>query len=322
MEHWSKEHQLRKRSIGSLEVTVVGVGCNNFGRWLDIEQSRGAIHAALDLGVNFFDTADHYGRPRTASESFVGECLESRRNEAIIATKFGRPLDDRRQGAKAWYVKSATEAALRRLRTDRIDLMQLHIPDPATPIEETLGAFADLIAEGKIREIGASNFDVEQLREAAAAAGRHGIPGFASTQSEYSLLQRQAETDVFAECQRTGMAFLPYLPLYNGLLTGKYRTGEPIPAVSRIGGKNEQVRAAIVSERNMAIVAELTAYAQQRGHTLLELAFAWLLSHPGIPSVIAGVSSPQQVAANVAAAQWELTPAEIAEIERIAPLTA
>ena len=172
---------MRKRKIGSLEVTVVGVGCNNFGRQLDAERTQRVMYAALDQGVNFFDTADQYGRPYTSSESLIGEVMGSigsHRHELIIATKFCRVLDDRRQGAKAAYVKSATEDSLRRLRTDRIDLMQLHIPDPTTPIEETLGALADLVAEGKIREIGASNFNVEQLREAAAAASSKGTPGF------------------------------------------------------------------------------------------------------------------------------------------------
>ena len=313
---------MRKRRIGSLEVTVVGVGCNNFGRQLDVAQTRRVIYAALDHGINFFDTADHYGRPRTASESVVGEVLGARRDEAIVATKFGRPLDDRRLGgAKTAYVRSATEDSLKRLRTDRIDLMQLHIPDPTTPIEETLGALSDLVAEGKIREIGASNFSVAQLQEAQAVAHSLGTKCFVSTQEEYSLLARKAETNVMAECERNGIAFVPYFPLYNGLLTGKYRFGQPASTDTRIGSKDEQAQAAIFSKRNMAIVADLTDYAEKRGRTLLELTFGWLLSHQVIPAVIAGVSSPEQVLANVKAAQWELTANEIADINRLAPMT-
>jgi aryl-alcohol dehydrogenase-like predicted oxidoreductase len=297
------------------------VGCNNFGRQLDVAQARRAIYAALDQGINFFDTADHYGRPRTASEMVVGEVLESRRDEAIVATKFGRPLDDRRLGGgKASYVRSATEDSLKRLRTDRIDLMQLHIPDPATPIAETLGALSDLVAEGKIREIGASNFSVAQLQDAQTTARRLGTKSFVSTQEEYSLLARGAETSVMAECERNDMAFVPYFPLYNGLLTGKYRYGQPAAADTRIGSKDEKSQAAIFSRRNMAIVADLTDYAEKRGRTLLELTYAWLLSHQVIPSVIAGVSSPEQVTANIKAAQWELTAEEIADINRLAPI--
>jgi aryl-alcohol dehydrogenase-like predicted oxidoreductase len=310
---------MRKRKVGSLEVSVVAVGCNNFGRWLDVNQTQRIIDAAVDQGINFFDTADHYGRPRTASESLVGLCLQSRRNQVIIATKFGRPLDDRRQGAKAWYVKSATEDSLRRLRSDYIDLMQLHIPDPTTPIEETLGALDELRTAGKIREFGASNFSVTQLSEAAAAADRLGVRGFASTQAELSLLNRRAESDVLPECQRLRMSFLPYLPLYNGLLTGRYSRGVAPAADSRIGHKDEQTRAAIFSDRNMKIVDDLNHWATARGHTLLELAFAWLLSHEAIPSVLAGVSSTEQVAANVAATQWVLTADEVAQVEALAP---
>jgi aryl-alcohol dehydrogenase-like predicted oxidoreductase len=311
------EKKLRKRKIGQLDVTVVGVGCYNFGRLLDLEQTRTAIYSAIDHGINFFDTSDRYGNPRTNSESVIGEAIQSRRNEIIIATKFGGALDEQRHGAKAAYVKSATEASLRRLRMDHIDLMQLHAPDPTTPIAETLGALSDLVTEGKIREIGASNFSDTQLREAATAAASKGVPGFVSTQSEYSLLNRAIESDVLPECQHLGIGILPYFPLYYGLLTGKYRKDQP---GSFIGILDEKRQSAIFSERNVAIVAALNAYAEQRGRTLLELAFAWLLSHPVIPSVIAGVSSLEHVAANATAADWELTAAEIVEIERLAPL--
>lgn len=315
---------MRKRRIGSLEVTVVGVGCNNFGRQLDFERTRSVIHAALDNGINFLDTADQYGRPYTSSESFIGEVLAAigpRRQDLVIATKFGRILDDNKRGASPAYVRAATEACLRRLRVDCIDLMQLHIPDPLTPIEDTLGALGELIREGKIREIGASNFSGRLLGEAQAAAVRAGTPRFVSTQAAYSILNRAAEPDVLAECERSGIALVPFQPLYNGLLSGKYKAGQPAPANSRIGSKDPKAQAIIFSERNLRIVGELTDYAQRRGRTLLELAYGWLLSHPAIPSIIAGVSSPEQVASNAASTGWALSAAEITDIDRIAPAT-
>jgi aryl-alcohol dehydrogenase-like predicted oxidoreductase len=309
---------MRKRKIGQLDVSVVGIGCYNFGRLLDLEQTRSAIHSAIDHGITFLDTSDSYGNPPTNCQIVVGEALQSRRHEVILATKFGRPLGDgQRGGAKASYVKSATEASLRRLRTDHIDLMQLHAPDPETPVEETLGALGDLVAEGKIREIGSSNFSDRQLRDAASAAASKGTPGFVSTQIEYNLLNRRIETDILQECQRLGVTILPYFPLCYGLLTGQYRKDQPGPFIGILA---ERRQAAIFTERNMAIVAALTSYALERGRTLLELAFAWLLSHSVIPSVIAGVSSPEHVAANAAAADWQLTETEIADIERLSPL--
>jgi aryl-alcohol dehydrogenase-like predicted oxidoreductase len=309
---------MRTRSIGSLEVTVVGIGCNNFGRQLDAGATRSAVHAALDAGINFFDTADSYGKPPTASESLLGEILGRHREEVIIATKFGRVLDAERHGAKPAYVRSATEASLRRLRTDHIDLMQLHIPDPDTPVNDTLGALGELVKEGKIREIGCSNFTAQELREMAAAAQEPAAPALASTQAEYSLLHQQPEDEVLAECERLGISFLPFRPLFNGLLTGKYRPGAAMPTASRIGGKSKDARDEIMSASNMVAVAALTAYAGERGHTVLDLAFGWLLGHGAVASVIAGVSSPAQVAANAAAAEWELTPGELAEVGRLA----
>jgi len=311
---------VRTRKIGSLEVSVVGVGCNNFARQLDFAQTQRVVDAALDEGVTFFDTADHYGRPRTSSESYLGEALGARRSKVVIATKFGRVLDDERQGASPAYIRFAIEAALKRLRTDYIDLWQLHIPDPATPIEETLGALDELVKEGKIREIGSSNFCVEQTLEAAAVARANGTARFVATQAEYSLLARGIETGLLPACEQNAVGLLPYLPLYNGLLTGRYRAGDAPPPGSRIGGKDEATQARIFSARNMAILGDLIAFAEARGRTVLELAFAWLLAHDAVPSVIAGVSSPAQVSGNVAAARWELTPEELAEVSALAPL--
>jgi aryl-alcohol dehydrogenase-like predicted oxidoreductase len=308
---------LQKRSIGSLEVTVVGIGCNNFGRQLDAAATAGVVHAALDAGINFFDTADSYGMPKTMSETLLGPLLRPHRDRVVIATKFGRALDEAHRGAKPAYVKAATEASLKRLQTDHIDLMQLHIPDPTTPIEDTLGALADLIREGKVREIGVSNVEADELRRMTETARAHHLPSFATIQMEYSLLYRAPVANILAECERSGVKFVPFRPLFNGLLTGKYRPGAPAAAGSRIGGKSAQAQAEILSPENLAMVDALTRYAEGRGRSPLELAFGWLLAHAVVPSIIAGVSSPNQVAANAAATGWQLTEAEMAEVARL-----
>lgn len=305
---------VQMRALGSLTVTTVGIGCNNFGRELDTSATRAVIYSALDEGVTFFDTADNYGKPKTTSESLLGEILEGRRNEVVIATKFGRWLDDRRGGGKAAYVRAATEASLKRLRTDYIDLMQMHIPDPETPIEETLGTLGALVQEGKIREIGCSNFSTAQLRAANEVADAERLPRFVSAQEQYSLLHRAPAAGLIAECQRSGVAIMPWRPLFNGLLTGKYSSGALVPPDSRIGAKASEQRDKLLSPANMAMVARLTEFAEARGRTILELAFAWLLAHPFVPTVIAGVSSPGQVRLNAAAAAWTLTHEEFAAV--------
>jgi aryl-alcohol dehydrogenase-like predicted oxidoreductase len=309
---------MEHRRLASLDVTTVGIGCNNFGRELDQDATTTVVHAAIDAGVTFFDTADAYGRPRTLSEQYLGNALAGRRDQAVIATKVGSYLDDEHRGARPAYIKQAVENSLRRLRTDRVDLMQLHRPDPYTPVADTLGAFGELVDEGKILEIGCSNFDAEQLRDAAAAvpAGR---PGFASVQNEYSILNRSPELDPLPECRRSGIAFLPYFPLFNGLLTGKYRRGHDPSASYRLANRSAEIVELIFTEENFDRVDALTEFAHARGHTLLELAFAWLLAQPGVPSVIAGVTSPAQVRANAAATGWALTAEDLAEVDRIAP---
>lgn len=313
---------MRTRSIGSLDVTVVGIGCNNFGRELDLAATREIVHAALDEGITFFDTADTYGRPKTASETFLGNALKGNRDKVVIATKFGRMLDERRQGAKPAYVRSATEASLQRLQTDRIDLMQLHIPDLTTPIEDTLGALKDLIAEGKIGEIGNSNVSPKQLRAMDAVARSHGLPRFVSTQAEFNLLYRAEPAELLAECERIGVGFVPFRPLFHGLLAGKYRTGAVLAPGTRIGDKSADQQAQILSPGNLRAVELLASYAQDKGRSLLDLAFAWLLSHPDIPSVIAGVSSPRQVASNAKAADWVLSLDERSEVAGLLALAA
>jgi aryl-alcohol dehydrogenase-like predicted oxidoreductase len=302
---------METRRIGSLAATTVGLGCNNFGMRIDYAGSAAVIDAALDAGINFFDTADIYGG--TKSEEFIGRALAGRRDRVVLATKFGMPIDDQRKGAKPAYVRQALEDSLRRLATDRIDLYQLHQPDPATPIAETLGALNDLVEAGKIREIGCSNFSAAQIREAEDAA--RGGARFVSVQNEYSLLHREPEREVLAECERRGLAFLPYFPLASGLLTGKYSRGVPAPEGSRLSQSWAANR--FMSEERFATVEALTQFAQSRGHSILDLAMSWLLHRPVVASVIAGATSAEQVRANVKAASWTLTAADVAEVDRV-----
>ena len=301
---------MEKRRIGSLEVSVVGLGCNNFGWRIGREASAAVVDAALQAGINFFDTADIYGAGQ--SEEFLGAALGQRRREVIIATKFGMKMDEQRKGARPEYVLRAAEDSLRRLGTDYIDLYQLHQPDPEVPIAETLGALDGLVRGGKVREIGCSNFSVEQLREAQQAAG--GGARFVSVQNEYSMLKREPESGVLAECERLGLAFLPYFPLASGLLSGKYRRGRPLPEGSRgHAGWGPKM----FTDQNLERVEALIAFAGGRRHTLLELAFSWLASRPVVASVIAGAKSPDQVRANAPAAGWRLSAQDLAEVDRI-----
>jgi len=293
---------MQTRRIGSLTVSVVGLGCNNFGMTIDAKQSADVVTAALDAGITFFDTADMYGG--TDSERFLGKALGNRRNEAVVATKFGlRASDEFPGGAKPDYVTRACDASLKRLGIDRIDLYQLHKPDPATPIADTLGAMTDLVKAGKVREIGCSNFSVAQIRE----AGR-----FVSVQNEYSLLHRDPEKDVLPECARLGLAFLPYFPLANGMLTGKYAKGVAPPKGTRM---QMSWAASGLTEKNFAIVEALRAVAERSGHSMLELAFSWLLRHDAVASVIAGATKAEQVRANAAAAHWKMSKDDIAVID-------
>jgi len=303
---------MNQRQIGSLDVSEVGLGCNNFGRRLDAEASAAVVRSAMSAGITFFDTADIYGGGR--SEEFLGKALGTRRDEAVIATKFGNPMEGQGKGAAPAYVRTAAEASLRRLGTDRIDLYQVHTPDPGVPIEETLGALDELVRAGKVREIGCSNFSVEQLREATKAV-RGDAARFASVQNEYNLLHREPEESVLDECARSGLAFLPYFPLASGLLTGKYRRGQPPPEGSRISGSGRF--ADLLTDRNLAIVEELIGFAEARGHTILQMAVSWLLSRPTVASVISGATSAEQVRANAGAAGWQLTGEELAEIDAI-----
>jgi aryl-alcohol dehydrogenase-like predicted oxidoreductase len=302
---------MQTRKIGSLDVSVVGLGCNNFGWRIGAEASAKVIDAALESGITFFDTADRYGKGQ--SEDFLGRALGMRRDQIILATKFGMEMEKGQEGASPQYVQEAIEASLRRLRTDRIDLYQLHQPDPKTPIADTLGALDQLVRTGKVHEIGCSNFSAAQIRAApdAAKVGAH----FVSVQNEFSLFHREPETDgVLVECEARGIAFLPYFPLASGLLTGKYRRGKKLPEGSRAAdGWGPKV----FTEKNLEIVEPLIDFAESRDHTILELAFAWLLAHKPVASVIAGASKPEQVRANAKAANWELTSDDLVRIDAI-----
>ena len=304
---------MEHRTIGSLSVSVVGIGCNNFGARLDARGTAGVVHAALDAGVNFFDTADIYGA--TQSEVFLGQALRGRRDEAVVATKFGMPIDDAHFGASPAYVREACEASLARLGTDHIDLYQLHYPDESVPIADTLGALAELVEAGKVRQIGCSNLSVAQLREAREAAGEH--PAFVSIQNQYSLLAREVERDgVLEACNELDLAFLPYYPLANGLLTGKVRPGEPIPEGTRLSLMAPERSVHWLSDAFQQKVATLLEYAASIHTPILSLAFSWLVSHPEVASVIAGASSPEQVRAN-AAAVTTLDPAVRARLDEL-----
>ncbi len=286
---------MEKRALGSLRVSVVGVGCNNFGSRLDEVASSRVVGGALDAGINFFDTADIYGATR--SEQFLGRALGARRDEAIVATKFGMPVDDTRFGAHPTYVRQACEDSLARLGTDRIDLYQLHFPDDTVAIADTLGALGALVAEGKVREIGCSNLNVAQLEEARTAAGAG--PTFVSVQNQYSLLAREPERDgVLDACERWGLGFLPFYPLANGLLTGKVQPGQPIPEGTRLATMPADRSVHWLSDQLQGRVGALLAYADEIEVPILSLAFSWLLSHHQVSSVIAGASSVEQVQAN------------------------
>jgi aryl-alcohol dehydrogenase-like predicted oxidoreductase len=304
---------MESRTIGSLRVTVVGLGTNNFGFGMSAEAVPPVVDAAQREGINFLDTSDSYG----ASEERLGQALAGRRDQVLIATKFGSPVmgEAGTGGARPEYIRKAVDASLRRLGTDHIDLYQIHRPDPETPIAETLGALGELVAIGKVREIGCSNFSGALLREAHAAAGDG--PRFVSVQNHYNLLNRADETDALPVCAELGIAYLPYFPLASGVLTGKYSRGEKPPAGTRLDRWGERA-AGILTNQTFDKVDALSAWASKHGHTLLDLAFAWLAARAVVASVIAGATTPAQVAANAAAGPWQLSADEVAEVDAIA----
>jgi aryl-alcohol dehydrogenase-like predicted oxidoreductase len=304
---------VERRSIGSIPVPIAGIGCNNFGRRIDEERTRQVVQAALEVGATLFDTADLYGDGK--SEEFLGRALASRRDEVVIVTKFGmRSPPDGLTGGNPIWVGRACEASLQRLGTDRIDVYLLHQPDEQTPIEDTLSAMSRLVDDGKVREIGCSNFSSKQLEEAEDAAHELGVHRFVTVQNEYSLLAREPREEVLATCRRLAMSFMPYFPLASGLLSGKYERGRPAPAGSRLAGRGDDR----LSDERLDVVERLRAYAEGRDHTLLELALSWLALQDEVATVIAGATSAEQVRANAAAVEaWALTPDEMAEVDQL-----
>jgi aryl-alcohol dehydrogenase-like predicted oxidoreductase len=309
--------EIRNLGQSGLRVSSIGLGCNNFGGRIDEDAAKLVIHKALDLGITLFDTADVYGE-RGGSEAVMGRILGDDRKRIVLATKFAAPMDDggEKVGGSRQYIMAAVEDSLRRLKTDWIDLYQMHRTDPRTPIEETLRALDDLIRQGKVRYIGCSNFPAWQMTEAAWTARTAGIAGFVSCQDEFSLIHRAPEAELLPAARKLGFGLLPYFPLASGLLTGKYRRNAPLPAGTRLA-KTQRLADRYLTERNWEIAEKLGDFAEMRGHTMLELAFSWLLAQSPVASVIAGATQPQQLEQNVKAGGWQMTVDELAEIDRI-----
>jgi aryl-alcohol dehydrogenase-like predicted oxidoreductase len=308
---------MEHRPIGSLSVSVVGLGCNNFGGRIDAEASARVVHAALDAGIDFFDTADVYGGG--LSEEFLGKALRGRRDRAIVATKFGAPGSapaNTKRGSADW-IQSAVERSLQRLGTDRIDLYQMHFPDADVPLEETLGALDELVRAGKVRELGCSNFGSALIGQSASIAAAKGSAPFLTVQNRYSVLTRDPEAKVLPACRAHGLGFIPYFPLESGLLTGKYRDGEALPEGARLALFPEEQRARFLADGVLGRVERLRAYAETRGHSLLELAVSWLATNPQVTSVISGATRPEQVGANAAAVSWSMSVDERAAIDAL-----
>jgi aryl-alcohol dehydrogenase-like predicted oxidoreductase len=309
--------EMSYRPLGSsgLMVSVVGLGCNAFGTRIDAEQTRQVVEAALDAGITLFDTADVYGRG--ASEELLGKALGSHREDVVVATKFGMDMDgvngsDWGARASRRYVRKAVETSLRRLGTDHIDLYQLHQPDLVTPIEETLQALTELVAEGKVRYLGCSNFAAWEVVDAHWTAVTGGLQRFVTAQNEYSLYNRSAERDLVPACERLGLSILPYFPLAYGLLTGKYQRGAAAPEGSRLEGQPSRLENADFDR-----IEALEAYAAERGVGILDVAIGGLAAQPAVGSVIAGASRPEQVAANARAGSWEPTGDDLAALEEV-----
>ncbi len=311
---------MEQRNLGNsgLRVSVVGLGCNNFGgERIDLEASRKVLYKALDLGITLVDTADTYGS-RGESEKIIGECLGDRRKDIVLATKCGLPMDDAGvlKGASRRYILSAVEASLKRLKTDWIDLYIIHRPDPLTPIEETLRALDDLVRSGKVRYTGCSTFAAWQVVEAQWTARHHNLSHFVGCQDEYNLFRRGLEKDLQSVMQSYGLGLIPHTPLAAGLLTGKYKRNAPLPAGARITREKRQADRWI-SGANWDTVERLTALCEARGHSLLELAMSWLASRPVVASIIAGATSPEQLELNARAVNWRLNAEDLAEIDKV-----
>ena len=307
---------MRFLSGTDLPFSTVGIGCNNFGVGLDLAAARAVVDAAIESGVTVFDTADVYGK-RGGSETILGQALGSRRSDIVLVTKFGVAMDNegRLKGGTYEYVMSAVEASLKRLNTDWIDLYYYHRPDPGTPLEETMRALDQLIRQGKVRYIGCSNMSAAQVAQAQSVSDTRGLHRFVCCQDQYSFLARQIERELIPELEKQRLPLLPYFPLASGMLTGKYQCGAPIPEGTRLSQKRYSDR--FLNDRNFAVVEGLKEFCAQRGRSMLELAFGWLLTNPVVGGVIAGASTPEQVRQNVAATSWRLNAAEMAEVNRI-----
>jgi aryl-alcohol dehydrogenase-like predicted oxidoreductase len=309
--------EIRNLGQSGLRVSAIGLGCNNFGGRIDLEATRAVIHKAIDLGITLFDNADIYGG-QGGAETDMGQVLGDRRKDIVLATKFGNPMDDIgvKQGGARRYIMTAVEDSLRRLRTDWIDLYQIHSFDPLTPIEETLRALDDLVRQGKVRYIGCSNFPAWRMTEADWTARTNGLNKLVSCQDQYSLVFRAPEAELMPAAQAAGMGMLPYSPLGNGLLTGKYHRNAPLPPGTRLAN-TPRLADRFLTERNWKIAEQLGDFVAARGRTMLELAFSWLLSREPVSSVIAGATKPEQLEQNVKAGAWKLTAEELAEVDLI-----
>ena len=307
------------RNLGNsgLKVSVVGLGCNNFGMRIDTEQTRVVVAKALDDGINLFDTADIYGN-RGGSETMLGKALGPRRKDVIVASKFGMAMGDGpfMKGASRRYIMSACEASLKRLNTDYIDLYQIHFPDPETPQEETLGALNDLVRAGKVRYLGSSNFTGVMVADSAWISKTKGYAPYISAQNQYNLLDRRVEKDLTPACRQFGVGILPYFPLASGFLTGKYKRGEEPSKDTRLGAMGAMAKNAL-TDSNFAILDKLVEFARSHGHSVLDLAIGWLASMPAVSSVISGATKPEQVTANVKGGEWKLSAEELAEVDKI-----
>jgi aryl-alcohol dehydrogenase-like predicted oxidoreductase len=302
---------MRTRRLGAEgpEVSVVGLGCNNFGMRVDLQGTRAVVDAALDAGVTLLDTADTYGD--TESESFLGEVLQGRRDRVVVATKFGGRMEGRGGGSRD-HIRKAIDASLQRLRTDHVDVYQYHVPDGVTPFEETFGALDELVREGKVRYVGHSNLEAAQVEEVDSLARDRGWARPVSAQNEYSLLRRETEEELLPVCERLGLGVLPYFPLASGLLTGKYRRGQERPEGTRLSSRDE-----VFTDEKFDRIEALERYAEERGVTVLQVAIGGLAAQPAVASVIAGATKPEQVRANAAAGDWEPTPDDVAALNAL-----
>ena len=309
--------EFRPLGKSGLQVSLVGVGCNNFGMKIDAEGTRAVVAKALDEGVNLFDTADIYGN-RGKSEEMLGKALGSRRKDVVIATKFGGPMGDgpHMKGASRRHIMDAVEASLTRLNTDYIDLYQIHFPDPSTPEEETLETLDSLVHAGKVRYLGNSNYAGWQLAEAAWISKSHGWAAYVSAQNQYNLLDRRVERELVPACKHYGVGILPYFPLASGFLTGKYRRGAEPPAGTRLA-LMKPMADRVMTPENFATLGKLDEFARAREHSMVELATSWLACQPQVASVISGATTPQQVSENVKAAGWKMSADELAEVDNI-----